>query len=66
MRWRPPPHTAPAAAALASHLEVLLVRAVRVGVGVPLLDRLLVAGGLKLALEVERLVAVDALVGATA
>ena len=49
---RPPPHTAPAAAALASHLEVLLVRAVRVGVGVPLLDRLLVAGGLKLALEV--------------
>ena len=45
-----------------SHLEVLLVRAVRIGVGGPLLDCLLVASGLQLALEVERLVAVDELV----
>ena len=45
-------------AASALHLQVLVVGRVRVRVRVPLLNRLLAAGGLQLALEVEGLVAV--------
>ena len=56
---RPATASRPPAAA-ASDLEVLLIRLVRVGVRVPLLDLGLVASVLHLVLHVQRLVAVHA------